>query len=230
MSCISWLELGDGGELSVRGESPSYWYQVWTAYYIAFQALIPTSTTSLPPLHLPPLHLASFCFARLLSQDVRTNSTFLSKNAIQPGYDGYKGYFYTPSSSATLDGPGLGLQIFDSSKLGNSLVVNNTVKAATHVITLSEGEVVEVVLQGMRAGAAGGEYNSSSNVTSNRNGREQHPFHLHGHHFWVVGTGPGQWNKSAVSGYNLKNPVVRDTSTIFSDPGTANFTGWMALR
>lgn len=41
-------------------------------------------------------------------------------------------------------------------------------------------QVVEIILQNNRAGAFGGEYNSSSPLTSARNFREQHAFHMHG--------------------------------------------------
>lgn len=108
--------------------------------------------------------------------------------------------------------------------------------AGTHVLSLPAGQLIEIVVQNNRAGAArrscavaaacgagragvlfcsllalclltaacaaavhrtmsprlcaglfGGEYNTSSGLTSNRNGREQHSFHQHGHHVWMVG-------------------------------------------
>ncbi|KAJ8109550.1 hypothetical protein OPT61_g7382 [Boeremia exigua] len=40
-----------------------------------------------------------------------------------------------------------------------------------------------------------------------------HPIHLHGHDFYVVGEGPGQWDGSA-SSLNLNNPLRRDTATM----------------
>ncbi|KAJ4380695.1 laccase, multicopper oxidase, benzenediol:oxygen oxidorectuctase [Didymella sp. IMI 355093] len=40
-----------------------------------------------------------------------------------------------------------------------------------------------------------------------------HPIHLHGHDFYVVGEGPGQWDGS-VSSLNLNNPLRRDTTTM----------------
>jgi hypothetical protein len=61
-----------------------------------------------------------------------------------------------------------------------------TPSAATHVLTVQPGQIVEIVIQNDRAGFLGGEYNSSSPLTSARNGREQHSFHLHGYHFWQV--------------------------------------------
>lgn len=60
--------------------------------------------------------------------------------------------------------------------------------AATHTISLRRGELVEIVIQNDRAGLYGGEYASANDsLTNKRNGREQHSFHLHGHHFWEVG-------------------------------------------
>ena len=41
-------------------------------------------------------------------------------------------------------------------------------------------KVVEIVIQNNRAGEFGGEYASNNSLTNPRNGREQHPFHLHG--------------------------------------------------
>lgn len=58
--------------------------------------------------------------------------------------------------------------------------------AGTHVLTVQPGEMIEIVIQNDRAGLLGGEYASNSTLTSARNGREQHSFHLHGYHFWQV--------------------------------------------
>jgi hypothetical protein len=44
---------------------------------------------------------------------------------------------------------------------------------------------VEVVVQNLPYGSNGGEYR----FNTSRTGMEQHPFHLHGHHFWLLGTG-----------------------------------------
>lgn len=48
----------------------------------------------------------------------------------------------------------------------------------------------------------------------------QHPFHLHGHTFFVVGQGPGRYTGQALNG---KNPMRRDTVLI--EPYS-----WMAMR
>ncbi|CAG8468157.1 7223_t:CDS:2, partial [Racocetra persica] len=51
--------------------------------------------------------------------------------------------------------------------------------------------------------------------------RDIHPFHLHGHSFYVVGRGNGTTPNPST--YNLVNPPYRDTVTI--PP-----TGWLAIR
>jgi FtsP/CotA-like multicopper oxidase with cupredoxin domain len=38
-----------------------------------------------------------------------------------------------------------------------------------------------------------------------------HPFHLHGHTFWVLGTGDGYF--AANTNLNVTNPVRRDTAS-----------------
>jgi hypothetical protein len=63
----------------------------------------------------------------------------------------------------------------------------NTPSAGTHVLTVQPGKIIEIVIQNDRAGYLGGEYTSGDKLTSGRNGREQHSFHLHGYHFWQVG-------------------------------------------
>ena len=68
---------------------------------------------------------------------------------------------------------------------------------------------------------AGGDYRPG--VGANRTAQEQHPFHFHGHHFWVLGHGAGLWNASAASRYNLLDAPFRDSYTVFKD-------GWTAIR
>ncbi|CAG8670712.1 1877_t:CDS:2, partial [Scutellospora calospora] len=50
----------------------------------------------------------------------------------------------------------------------------------------------------------------------------EHPFHLHGHVFWVLGTGENS-TQPDYSKINTKDPIQRDTSTV-----PAN--GWVILR
>lgn len=53
--------------------------------------------------------------------------------------------------------------------------------------------------------------------------QEPHPFHLHGHHFWVLGWGqgsyPGPFNVN-YSALNTANPPLRDTQTLMPDTYT----------
>lgn len=51
---------------------------------------------------------------------------------------------------------------------------------------------------------------------------EQHPFHLHGHAFWVLGQGVGPFNNNA-SALNLVDAPYRDMVTLFP-------FGWALLR
>jgi L-ascorbate oxidase len=77
------------------------------------------------------------------------------------------------------------------------------------VMSFEEGQVVELVLQNARAlnGVA-----------------EFHPWHMHGHSYWIVGQGQGIYDAEIeVPKYNLENPVLRDTLVL--QP-----LGWVAIR
>ena len=56
-----------------------------------------------------------------------------------------------------------------------------------------------------------------------RNTTEQHPFHLHGHHFWVLGSGVGPYNGSVEATLNVVNPMYRDTQIVPQ-------SGWTVIR
>jgi FtsP/CotA-like multicopper oxidase with cupredoxin domain len=74
-----------------------------------------------------------------------------------------------------------------------------------------KGDVVDVVLQNSRA----------------LNGApELHSWHLHGHSFYVVGQGIGNYNPDDTSDalwWNVQNPVLRDTMSLWPN-------GWTAIR
>ncbi|KAL3912025.1 MAG: hypothetical protein SGILL_007048, partial [Bacillariaceae sp.] len=77
------------------------------------------------------------------------------------------------------------------------------------VIRTTMGEVVEIVFQNTRAlnGVA-----------------EFHPWHFHGHSFWEVGRGYGTFDEERdVPNYNLENPTLRDTFTLWP-------LEWVAIR
>ncbi|GFZ02022.1 plant L-ascorbate oxidase [Actinidia rufa] len=56
-----------------------------------------------------------------------------------------------------------------------------------------------------------------------KNKSEIHPWHLHGHDFWVLGYGEGKFTAKDDRSFNLKNPPLRNTAVIFP-------YGWTALR
>lgn len=75
------------------------------------------------------------------------------------------------------------------------------------VVSLEQGEVLEIVLQNARAlnGVA-----------------EFHPWHVHGHSFWVVGSGDGIFDPDTdPDTYNLDNPILRDTVNVWPLQWTA---------
>lgn len=74
---------------------------------------------------------------------------------------------------------------------------------------LELNSTVDVILQNANA--------LSGNVS------EIHPWHLHGHDFWVLGYGEGRFGKKDVTKFNLKNPPLRNTVVIFP-------YGWTAIR
>ncbi|EER98805.1 hypothetical protein BDA96_02G194300 [Sorghum bicolor] len=75
---------------------------------------------------------------------------------------------------------------------------------------LQFGSVVDVVLQNANMLAA--------------NKSETHPWHLHGHDFWVLGYGIGRFDPAVhPASYNLKDPILKNTVAVHP-------YGWTALR
>ncbi|KAK3212310.1 hypothetical protein Dsin_017016 [Dipteronia sinensis] len=87
--------------------------------------------------------------------------------------------------------------------------VNPNTTTGNGVYMLPLNTTVDVILQNANALAA--------NVS------EIHPWHLHGHDFWVLGYGEGKFTKEDEKKFNLKNPPLRNTAVIFP-------YGWTALR
>ncbi|RUS12865.1 Cupredoxin, partial [Endogone sp. FLAS-F59071] len=69
----------------------------------------------------------------------------------------------------------------------------STFDPSQFIITLNSTQVVELVLNNLDEGA--------------------HPFHFHGHVFWVLGWGAGSYEPGKTQ-LNTTNPLRRDTSTI----------------
>ncbi|XP_021273720.1 L-ascorbate oxidase-like [Herrania umbratica] len=60
--------------------------------------------------------------------------------------------------------------------------------------------------------------------TMNKNNSETHPWHLHGHDFWVLGYGEGKFDMfNDPRKYNLDNPIMKNTVPVHP-------YGWTALR
>jgi FtsP/CotA-like multicopper oxidase with cupredoxin domain len=70
---------------------------------------------------------------------------------------------------------------------------------------------------------------------------QAHPFHLHGHKFWVHSQGTGQYNSSEKLTSDTNSPVLRDTVTLYATSylySTSNRTlenylkpcGWVKIR
>lgn len=93
--------------------------------------------------------------------------------------------------------------------------------AGVPIVELPGESVIDVIIQNLPSqDMPGVEVKSQS---------EQHPIHLHGHHFYILGTGDGdfteiqQKNSSWRSLLNFKNPQFADTATVGKE-------GWVYLR
>ncbi|KAE9614486.1 hypothetical protein Lal_00012267 [Lupinus albus] len=87
--------------------------------------------------------------------------------------------------------------------------VNPNTNIGNGVYMFQLGEVIDVILQ-------------NANQLSG-NGSEIHPWHLHGHDFWVLGYGDGKFNEGDEKKFNLTHAPLRNTAVIFP-------YGWTALR
>ncbi|CAM6061952.1 unnamed protein product [Sphagnum tenellum] len=97
---------------------------------------------------------------------------------------------------------------FDSFATPNPNTTHASLGNGVYVSKL--GEVVDIVLQ-----------NTNTLVPNNS---EIHPWHFHGHNFWVLGYGEGVFDpRSSTKTYNLVNPPLRNTVAVFPH-------GWVAIR
>ena len=93
--------------------------------------------------------------------------------------------------------------------------------AGTPLVETTEGQIIDIVMQNLPAGSLGG-------IDLNRTNEEQHPMHIHGHHVYVVGSGPGLFSdlvgSEAIEPYlNYNSPSLRDTVTLPKG-------GWVLMR
>ena len=115
-------------------------------------------------------------------------------------------------------GEGRGESLIYLNLAGNTSMLPEQPVAGTPIITTTAGEVVDLILQNLPDGALGG-------LSPGDGGMEfSHPFHLHGSHFWVLGSGNGTFSAERDGdSLNFENPRHADTQTVGS-------YGWTYLR
>lgn len=92
----------------------------------------------------------------------------------------------------------------------NQVALNVNATSSNSVYRLKFNTTVDIILQNAN--------------TLNVNNSETHPWHLHGHDFWVVGYGNGKFNASEdPKRYNLVDPIMKNTVPVHP-------YGWTALR
>ncbi|KAK4583972.1 hypothetical protein RGQ29_021909 [Quercus rubra] len=92
----------------------------------------------------------------------------------------------------------------------NNVAKNKNATSSTAIYRLKFNTTVDVIMQ-----------NANTMKISHS---ETHPWHLHGHDFWVLGNGIGKFDlKEDTKKFNLVNPVMKNTVPVFP-------FGWTALR
>lgn len=76
----------------------------------------------------------------------------------------------------------------------------------THIIEINEGDIIDITFENL--------------ARTHTNYMEQHPFHIHGHSYWVLGSG---LNTDPIRKLNTRNPIKRDTFTM-------PHNGWVTIR
>ncbi|KAJ6811768.1 L-ascorbate oxidase [Iris pallida] len=91
-----------------------------------------------------------------------------------------------------------------------SIPSNPNATSSSSIYRLDFDSTVDVILQNAN--------------TLNPNNSETHPWHLHGHDFWVLGYGTGKFDPSVdVASFNLVDPIQKNTVPLHP-------YGWTALR
>ncbi|KAF8030433.1 hypothetical protein BT93_E2773 [Corymbia citriodora subsp. variegata] len=89
---------------------------------------------------------------------------------------------------------------------GNVSAIGEVANVSTEVLMIDHNDEVEIIFQGTNLGAA-----------------ENHPMHLHGYSFYVVGMGDGNFSDSYISDYNLVDPPYVNTVGLPKN-------GWTVIR
>ncbi|KAJ0086546.1 hypothetical protein Patl1_07963 [Pistacia atlantica] len=126
---------------------------------------------------------------------------------VNPWMNVLQAYYQNMTGSYTDDFPDKPLEFYDF--VSDTLPANTTESLlATKVKVLEYGEEVEMVFQ-------------AANVL---NASKDHPMHLHGHSFYMVGAGGGNFDfDKDPQSYNLVDPPFVNTATLPKD-------GWIAVR
>ncbi|XP_048326381.2 putative laccase-9 isoform X1 [Ziziphus jujuba] len=118
----------------------------------------------------------------------------------------YAYYWSINNGTYTTDFPARPLHYFNFTSGNNTLYEYNPM-VGTNVTKVKYGEAVEIVYQGTNLGGA-----------------QNHPMHLHGFSFYLIGTGYGIFNEtSSPESYNLDDPPLVNTIGVPRN-------GWSAVR
>ena len=88
----------------------------------------------------------------------------------------------------------------------------------THIIRVAKNEVVQLIIQNHPAlnGVRCSHTHPLTLNLTNTPYSEQHPWHIHGHSFWVLGHGDDVYDASLhESSLNTHNPLLCDTTTVY---------------
>ncbi|KAJ8110777.1 hypothetical protein ONZ43_g5788 [Nemania bipapillata] len=104
-------------------------------------------------------------------------------------------------------------------------VANGGLDPATKTYPAKLGEVLEIVLQNVGAHTYDG---------STGGGLDTHPWHMHGRHYYDIGSGEGKYNATVAEAKLAgTSPVQRDTTVLFrynATTGVDEIRGWRAWR
>ncbi|KAI4386995.1 hypothetical protein MLD38_004864 [Melastoma candidum] len=153
---------------------------------------------------------ASISQFTLMEEDENMTYPAASVNNISwwdPWTDVLQAYYKNISGFYTPDFPDYPPAVFNFTQENLPGAMGNT-KRGTRVKVLEYNEEVEIVFQG----------------TDLLNSSMDHPMHLHGHSFYVVGIGHGIYNNvTDPATFNLVDPPFQNTASVPKD-------GWLAIR
>ncbi|KAL3693762.1 hypothetical protein R1sor_007413 [Riccia sorocarpa] len=126
---------------------------------------------------------------------------------VEPEISILKAYYFGIEGVYKTNFPDIPLRFFDFTNADSPDAPGRVSELGTRVSVIKYGTVIDLVLQGM------------NNLLF-----QNHPFHLHGHSFWVLGRGMGNFDpNTSPSGLNYHDPPFRFTVDVPS-------RGWVAIR